>query len=84
MPRSKAKKDAATERRANRPARIDPHQAYSINETCAALDLSRPQFYVLLRSRRLRVIDPPLDSRPRVSGSEILRLLGAAPESAAA
>lgn len=65
-------------RRASRPERLDPVQAYSIDETCAALDISRAQFYVLRNRGVLRVLSS-IDGRPRVSGAEIARLTSGAP-----
>jgi hypothetical protein len=81
--RSRRREPTIAERRASRPKEIDPNQLYSISETCAAIDVSRPQFYRLVAQKRLKLLDPPLDSRPRIAGSEILRLIGAATPQAA-
>lgn len=83
-PRRRSREPSAPERRASRPNQIDPGQAYGIDEVCAALDISRAQFYRLRDSERLRLIEPPLDSQPRVAGAEILRLIGAATPQVAA
>jgi hypothetical protein len=80
--RSRRREPTVAERRADRPARIDPNQLYSVSETCAALSLSRPQFYRLKDTGRIRLIDPPLDSRPRISGAEIQRLIGVSSQAA--
>lgn len=81
--RRRSREPSPEERRSARPSQVDPGQAYSIDEVCAALDISRAQFYRLRDAQRLRLIDPPLDSRPRVAGAEILRLIGAASHQAA-
>ena len=66
----------AKTKRADRPEKIDTAQAYSIETTCAALDISRAQYYVLLKEGRIR---PLPDFRPpRISGAEILRITQAA------
>lgn len=75
--RRRSREPSPTERRSGRPVQIDAGQAYSIDEVCAALDISRAQFYRLRAAERLKLIEPPLDSRPRVAGVEILRLIGA-------
>jgi hypothetical protein len=75
--RRRSREPTAAERRAARPANVDPGQAYSIDEFCAALDCSRAQFYRLRDAGRLKLI-PAIDSRPRVAGAEILRLIGVA------
>lgn len=63
-----------------RPERIDPAQAYTIAEACAALGISRPQYYKLVAKEIIR----PLTNlgAPRIAGAEIIRLTsGAATES---
>jgi hypothetical protein len=82
MPKRRTRIVASAERRTHRPAQIDAHQLYSVTEVCAALDMSRMQYYRLVAAGRLRPLDPPLDSRPRIPGVEILRVLGVAPQGA--
>jgi excisionase family DNA binding protein len=60
------------ERRAKRPAHIDPHQLYSIDEGAAALDTSRMGVYELISAGRLRTVR--IDSRQRIPGAEIIRI----------
>lgn len=74
--RTHARGDTTADRRARRPDRIDPCQLYGIDEICCTLDISRPIFYRLVAAGRLKLIDPPIDSRPRVTGLEIQRFLG--------
>jgi hypothetical protein len=59
-------------RRELRPRFIDSAQAYSIDESCAALDISRAGFYNLIAAKKLHTVN--FDGRPRVPGSEIIRL----------
>ena len=59
------------ERRARRPAQIDPVQLYGIDEAGAALDSSRAALYQLISAGRLRVVH--LGKRPRIPGAEIIR-----------
>jgi hypothetical protein len=84
MPKRRTRVIGSAERRTQRPAQIDAHQLYSVVEVCAALDVSQPQYYRMVASGRLRPLDPPLDSRPRIPGTEILRVLGVTPQPAAA
>lgn len=60
------------ERRAQRPDRIDPVQLYSVEETCAALDVSRAALYQLFTKGDIRSVDQ-LTRRRRVAGAEIMR-----------
>jgi hypothetical protein len=62
-------------RRAMRPAHVDPHQLYSIEETGAALDASRAAIYNLISAGKLQTVK--LDGRARVSGASIIRAAGA-------
>lgn len=59
-------------RRASRPAQIDPSQCYSVDEACAAMDVSRPFFYQMLAANQIKVIKR--GARTAVPGSEIIRL----------
>jgi hypothetical protein len=80
MNRKQERISRSIERRAKRPAHIDPHQLYSINEGAAALDTSRVGIYDLISAGRLRTVK--IDSRQRIPGSEIIRI--ASPEQSAA
>jgi hypothetical protein len=57
-------------RRAMRPAHVDPHQLYSIEETGAALDASRAAVYNLITAGKLKLVK--LDGRARIKGSSII------------
>lgn len=72
---AQARQSHIAERRAARPKSIDPLQLYSITEACAALDISRAQYYVLV-SRGVIHPTTGIDGRPRVSGAEIARVSG--------
>lgn len=63
---------ASIRRASGRPQRIDPAQAYSVDETCAASDISRALFYKLVKAGQLKIIKAM--GRTRVSGAEIIRL----------
>lgn len=62
-------------RQDSRPPRIDERQVYTVDETCAALAISKSQFYVL-RARGVISTHPQL--RGRVTGAEIIRFVAAA------
>jgi hypothetical protein len=72
-PGPRPRKSHLSERRASRPTLIDPSQLYSIVESCAALDISRAQYYVLVEREVIRP-KTGIDGRPRVTGAEIIRL----------
>jgi excisionase family DNA binding protein len=80
--RERLRTSRRAEQRAKRPTAIDPGQAYSVEETCAALDISRPTFYKLLDAGRIRTI-PSIDGRRRVSGAEIFRITAGDAQAAA-
>lgn len=59
-------------RRAMRPAHVDPHQLYSIEETGAALDASRAAVYNMISAGKLQTVK--LDGRARIKGASIIGL----------
>lgn len=59
------------ERRAKRPAQIDPAQLYGLEEGFAAIDSSRADGYKLIGAGRLKVVY--IGKRPRIPGAEIIR-----------
>lgn len=61
------------DRRAQRPAIIDEHQLYSIEEAAAALDRSRSQLYADLAAGRLRSVND--GRRRKIPGGEIVRVV---------
>lgn len=81
QPQSADERDARA-KRAQRPERIDPAQAYYIAEACAALGISRAQYYALVQRNVIRPIT--VLGAPRVSGAEIIRLTSGGDSNASA
>src|SRR4051812_4930406 len=61
----------SAERRANRPALIDPNQFYSVEEAAAAFDKCRVAVYREIASGTLRAVKE--GSRTKILGAEIIR-----------
>ena len=60
------------ERRKIRPAIIDPHQFYSIDEAAAARDQSRAALYKEIAAGRLKATKD--GKRTKIIGAEIIRV----------
>jgi hypothetical protein len=67
------KTDRQAERRALRPAIVDEHQLYSVDEAAAALDRSRAQLYNDFAAGRILSVND--GKRRKVPGSEIVRVV---------
>lgn len=66
---------ARPRKRVTRRAHIDPAQAFTIDEFCAHMKISRAQYYVLVQRGAVRPM--PDFSPPRISGAEVLRITSA-------
>ncbi|MES1192651.1 MAG: helix-turn-helix domain-containing protein [Steroidobacter sp.] len=63
----------APDRRSNRPAKIDPYQFYSIDESSAALDSCRAILYNMIADGKLRAVKH--NNRTKIAGAEIIRFV---------
>jgi hypothetical protein len=72
MQTPKKRQSRSAERRAMRPATVDPNQFYSIAETAAALDKSVAGLYNDIAAGKLTTVTD--GTRRKVHGAEIIRV----------